>query len=144
MYLYLLYRSYRDVSIVTVIKVYVVLAKAFRFFRYNFPLNHPPWAYSLAETAYFAVIFLISSMNALYHRLTHAHGLHHLFLTTLYHLLNALLSYLIFTASDNLEGLLKVSVAGLLRGPFYMCVPTLTLIAFAIEIFHYLSELQYP
>ena len=111
-----------SVSIASVGKASIVLAKAYASLLLS---PRSPLCY-VVETAYFALLFLIRSLNMLYlegdNTLCQKLALRQLFLSTLYHWFSAISDDLFLTLSHEVESLSEVCAVELLRSPFYLYV----------------------
>ena len=115
-------RAHNGVSLASVGKASNVFAKAFASLSSS---RHSPSCCTV-ETAYFALIFLIHSLNMLYlegdNTLCQKLALRQLFLSTLYHWFSATSDDLLLTLSRECESLSRVCAVELLRSPFYLYV----------------------
>ena len=127
-----LFRTYRNVSIASVGEAFVVFAKASRFHQSRViwaPATcspSDPAAWSVIETTYLTIIFLVRSINDLYLRLSSigsaTFNLHRLFLSTLLDLFDAIANNLLKYFTNDLRSLDWVLCAIMLRSPFYAYV----------------------
>ena len=133
-------RAHNGISLASVGKVSIVFAKTFVSLRS--PARSPSCC--AVETAYFALIFLIHSLNMLYleadNTLCQKLALRQLFLSTLYHWLNATSDDLFLMLSHECESLSRVCAVELLRSPFYLCVPPHVLTVLSTEMHYYSSS----
>ena len=116
-------RAHNDVSLASVSKASIVFAKAYASLRLP---PHSLRSCCTVETVYFALIFLIHSLNMLYlegdNTLCQKLALRQLFLSRLYHWFRATSDRLPFTLSRGSEGLSRVYAVELLRSPFDLYV----------------------
>ena len=129
-------RAHNGVSLASVGKASNVFAKAFASLSSS---RHSPSCCTV-ETAYFALIFLIHSLNMLYHEgdntLCQKLALRQLFLSTLYHWFSATSDDLLLTLSRECESLSRDSAVELLRSPFYLYVSPHIPTLLSVEMYH--------
>ena len=125
-------RAHNRISIASVGIASIVFAKAL------FSLQSPPCC--TFETAYFALIFLIRSLNALYleggNTRCPTRALRQLFLSTLYHWLSTASEELLRALSVYCESLSNVFAVKLLRSPFYLYVSPHIPALLSAEMYH--------
>ena len=116
-------RAHNGGSLASVGKASIVFAKAYASLRLP---PHSLRSCCTVETVYFALIFLIHSLNMLYLEGDNTRcqklALRQLFLSTLYDWFSAISDRLLFTLSYGREGLSTVCAVELLRSPFYLYV----------------------
>ena len=116
-------RAHNGVSLASVGKASIVFAKAYASLRLP---PHSPRSCCTVETAYFALIFLIRSLNTLYFEGDKIRcptiTLRKLLFSTLYHWFGAASNDMLLRLSDNRKGLNRVVALELLRSPFYLYV----------------------
>ena len=125
------------VSIASVGKASIVFAKTFTFLHSS---PHSP-SHCAVETTYFALIFLIHSLNMLYlegdNTLCQKLALRQLFMSTLYHWFSAISDGLLLTLYKyECESLSRVCAIELLRSPFYLCVSPHIPTLLSVEMYH--------
>ena len=129
-------RAHNGVSLASVGKASNVFAKAFASLSSS---RHSP-SRCTVETAYCALIFLIHSLNMLYHEGDNTRcptrALRQLFLSTLYHWLSAASDVLFLVLSRECESLSRIVAVELLRSPFYLCVSPLIPILLSVKMYH--------
>ena len=127
-------RAYNGVSITSVGKATIVFAKAFA----SLESKRPSLSCRIVEVTYFALLFLIRSLNMLYLEGDTARcpslALRQLFLSTLYHWFSATSVELYLTLSRECQSLSKVCAVELLRPPFYLYVSPYIPTLLSVEI----------
>ena len=133
--LYYFSRAHNGVSIASAGKASIVLAKSYVSFHSTQHL--PSW--SIVETTYFTLLFLIRSINAPYLERNNtrypALALRILFMATLYRWFNTASNSLFLVLIYVAEGLSGAFAVELLRSPFYLCVLPYILIFFSIVMY---------
>ena len=115
-------RAHNGVSVASIGKASIVLAKAYSSLCFS---PRSPSCCTV-ETAYFALIFLIRSLNTIYlegnNTICQKRALRQLFLSTLFHWFSATSDGLFLKLSRNCGSLSKICAVELLRSPFYLYV----------------------
>ena len=128
-------RAHNGVSLTSVGKASIVFAKAYASLRLP---PHSPRSCCTVETAYFALLFLMHSLNRPERDNTRCPTLaiHRLFFSTLYHWVSATSDQLFSTLSRKCESLSAVCALELLRSPFYLCVSPHIPMLLSVEMPH--------